>query len=69
MAVKLFLDNILLLKICSFEGFSIQRKNDGMVNNYSNSYNYIVSILKDLLVLNCLRLLATLFSILITHTD
>ena len=39
MAVKLFLDNILLLKVYNFKGFSNQHKNDGMVNNYSNSCN------------------------------
>ena len=33
MAVKLFLDNILLLDVYSFEGFSNRHKNDGMVNN------------------------------------
>ena len=39
MAVKLFLDNILLLEVYSFEGFLNRHKNDKMVNNYSNSCN------------------------------
>ena len=39
MAVKLILDNILLLEVNSFEGFSNQQKTDGMLNNYSNSCN------------------------------
>ena len=39
MAVKLFLDNILLLDIYSFKAFINQLKNDEMVNNYSNSCN------------------------------
>ena len=39
MAVKLFLDHILLLEVYKFEGFSNWHKNDGMVNNYSNSCN------------------------------
>ena len=39
MAVKLFLDNIFLLDIYSFEEFLNQHKNDEMVNNYSNSCN------------------------------
>ena len=37
MAVKLFLDNILLPEVYSFEGFLNRHKNDEMVNNYSNS--------------------------------
>ena len=37
MAVKFFLHNTLLLEVYSFEGFSNRYKNDGMVNNYSNS--------------------------------
>ena len=37
MAVKLFLDHIVLLDVYSFEGFSNRHKNDGMVNNNSNS--------------------------------
>ena len=37
MAVKLFLDHILLLEVYSFEEFSNRHKNDGMVNNNSNS--------------------------------
>ena len=37
MAVKLFLHNILLLEMYSFEGFSNRLKNDGMVNNNSNT--------------------------------
>ena len=40
MAVKLFLHNIHLLDIYSFEGFLNRHKNDEMVNNYSNSCNY-----------------------------
>ena len=39
MAGKLFLDNILLLDVYSFEGFLNRHKNDEMVNNYSNSCN------------------------------
>ena len=39
MAVKLFLDSILLLEVYSFQEFSNRYKNDGIVNNYSNSYN------------------------------
>ena len=39
MAVKPFLDNILLLDIYNFEGFLNRHKNDEMVNNYSNSCN------------------------------
>ena len=35
MAAKLFLDNILLLEVYSFEGLLNQHKNHGMVNNYS----------------------------------
>ena len=38
MAVKLFLDNILLLEVYIFEGFSNQHKNYGMANNYLNSF-------------------------------
>ena len=34
MAVKLFLDNILLLEVYRIEGFSNRCNNDGMVNNY-----------------------------------
>ena len=41
MAVKLFLDNILLLDIYRFKGFLNRHKNDEMVNNYSNSCNYV----------------------------
>ena len=37
MAVKLFLDHILLLKVYSFKGFSNRHKNDGMVNNSSKA--------------------------------
>ena len=37
MAVKLFLDHILLLEVYNFEGFSNRHKNDGMVNNYSKA--------------------------------
>ena len=37
MAVKLFLDHILLLNIYSFKGFSNRLKNDGMVNNSSKA--------------------------------
>ena len=33
MASKLFLDNILLLEMYSFKGFSNRYKNDGMVSN------------------------------------
>ena len=47
MAVKLFLDNILLLDIYIFEGFLKQHKNDEMVNNYSNSCNYSSSDFKN----------------------
>ena len=36
MAVKLFLDNILLPDVYSFEGFVNRHKNDEMVNSYSN---------------------------------
>ena len=39
MAVELFLDNILLLEVYSFEGVSNWHKNDEMVNNYLNSCN------------------------------
>ena len=35
MAVKLFLDNILLLEVYSFEGVSNRLKNNGMVNSNS----------------------------------
>ena len=37
MAGKLSLDHILLLKVYGFKGFSNRHKNDGMVNNNSNS--------------------------------
>ena len=39
MALKLFLDSILLLKVYCLEGFSNQHKNYGMVNNYSKHCN------------------------------
>ena len=39
MAVKLFLDNILLPDIYTFEGFVNRHKNDEMVNSYSNGCN------------------------------
>ena len=39
MAVKLFIDNILLLEVYTFEGLSNRYKNGGMVNDYSNSCN------------------------------
>ena len=39
MAVKLFLDNILLPDVYSFEGFVNQLKNDEMVNSYLNGCN------------------------------
>ena len=39
MTVKLFLDNIRLLEVYRFEGFSNRHKNDGMVNNHSDSCN------------------------------
>ena len=39
MAVKLFLDNILLPDVYSFEGFVNWHKNDEMVNSYSNGCN------------------------------
>ena len=39
MAVNFFLGNFLLLDVYSFEGILNWYKNDGMVNNYSNSYN------------------------------
>ena len=39
MTVKLFLDNILLPDICSFEGFLNRHKNDEIVNGYSNGCN------------------------------
>ena len=54
MAVKLFLDNILSFEVYSFEEFSNQHKNDGMVNSiqYSNTVAVnIVAILKTLLLL------------------
>ena len=37
MAVKLFLDNILLPDVYTFEGLFNRHKNDEMVNSYSNS--------------------------------
>ena len=37
MAMKLFLDTILLLHIYGFEGYLSQYKIDEMVNNHSNS--------------------------------
>ena len=37
MAVKLFLDNILLLENYSFKGFSNRHKSDGMANNCLNT--------------------------------
>ena len=39
MAVKLFLDNILLLKVDSFEEFSNWNKTDEMVNSHLSSCN------------------------------
>ena len=39
MAVKLFLDNILLPDVYSFEGFVNRHKSDEMVNSYSNGCN------------------------------
>ena len=45
MAVKLFLDNILLLEVYTFEGFSNRHKTDGMVkiavtiSNFKKSAN------------------------------
>ena len=39
MAVKLFLENILLLKVETFEGFSNRNKTDEMVNNHLSSCN------------------------------
>ena len=39
MAVTLFLDNILLPHVYSFEGFLNRHKNDEMVNSYSNGCN------------------------------
>ena len=39
MAVKLFLDNILLPDVYSFEGFSNRNKTDEMVNNHLSSCN------------------------------
>ena len=40
MAVKLFPNNILLLEVYSFKGFSNQYKNDGMANNYCMAQNF-----------------------------
>ena len=37
MAVKLLLNNIVLLKVDSFEGFSNRNKTDEMVNNHLSS--------------------------------
>ena len=39
MTVKLFLDNILLSDVYSFEGFLNRHKNDEIVNSYSNGCN------------------------------
>ena len=39
MAVKLFLDNILLPDVYSFEGFVNRHKNNEMVNSDSNGCN------------------------------
>ena len=39
MAVKFFLDNILLPEVYSFKGFLNRHKNDEMANNYLNSRN------------------------------
>ena len=43
MAMKHFLDNIHLLEVYIFEGFSNQYKNNGMENNYSNTYVAVTS--------------------------
>ena len=45
--MKLFSDNILLLKVDSFEGFSNRNKTDKMVNNHLSSCN-LQLILKNL---------------------
>ena len=39
MAVKPFLDNTLLLKVNSFEGFSNRNNTDEMVNNHLSGCN------------------------------
>ena len=39
MAVKFFLETILLLKVDCFEGFLKRCKSDGMVNDNSSSCN------------------------------
>ena len=61
MVVKHFVNHILLLEVYSFEGFSNQHKNDGVVNNNSNSCNYVVAILKNPLIY-CQRLLVSLLN-------
>ena len=62
MAVKLFLDNILLPDVYSFEGFLNRHKNDEKVNNYS-----IVTILKNSLIL--LKIVSKIVLDLVTPTD
>ena len=52
MAVKLFLDNILLPDVYSFEGFLNRHKNDEMVNNFqiavtSSDFKKFPNIAKD----------------------
>ena len=67
MTVKLFLDNVLLLDVYGFKGFLNRHKNDEMVSNYSNSCNYVVAILKNLLIL--LKIGSNIVLILVTPTD
>ena len=50
MAVNYFLNNILLLEVHNFEGFSNWYKNDGMVNIYAKAATIVVN-LKNLLIL------------------
>ena len=51
MVVELFLHNILLLEVYSFEGFLKWHKNDEMVNNLKNTLillNIVSNIASDL---------------------
>ena len=50
MAVKLLLNNILLLKVDSFKGFSNRNKTDEMVNNHLSSCNLWLILKKSVKV-------------------